>query len=156
MTILLWFMFIVCFENGNNRLVKANYENYHEHGYIPLSLLPREQFHYHLASQELSASELMVDLTNELSYRLMYYHSMFNRNNFAFSPSALMSILVALYEGSEGHSSHQLKHVLQLPNNRDTIRIGNRDIHRRLRVRFNNNQSIQMKMNSSFEIIVSI
>lgn len=134
MGIFLWITVAVCLKAKKSFWVKANFEDYRDHDYGPLSLLSREHFQYHIRSRELSASELMVDLTNELSYRLMYYHSIFNRNNFAFSPTALMSILIALYEGSEGHSAHQLKHILQLPNHKDIVRIGNRDIHRRLRV----------------------
>lgn len=87
-----------------------------------------------LPSRELTPAECMVDLTNELAYRILHYHSILNRNNFAFSPTALMSVLVALYEGSTGRSATELKNVLQLPNNRDIVRVGYRDIHRRLRV----------------------
>lgn len=87
-----------------------------------------------LSGRELSPVECMVDLTNELAYRILHYHSILNRNNFAFSPTALMSVLVALYEGSAGRSATELKDVLQFPNNRDIVRVGYRDVHRRLRV----------------------
>lgn len=86
-------------------------------------------------AKELTPSEYMVDLTNDLTYRILHYHSILNRNNFAFSPTALMSVLVGIYEGSAGRSVTELKNVLQLPSNRDVIRVGYRDIHRRLRVR---------------------
>ncbi|XP_075147023.1 serpin 85F [Haematobia irritans] len=90
----------------------------------------------HVPGRELTPAECMVDLTNDLAYRILHYHSILNRNNFAFSPTALMSVLVALYEGSTGRSATELKNVLQLPNNRDIIRVGYRDIHRRLRTYF--------------------
>ncbi|XP_022233637.2 uncharacterized protein LOC111081770 [Drosophila obscura] len=88
------------------------------------------------ATKELTPAEVMVDLTNDLTHRLLHYHSILNRNNFAFSPTALVSVLVALYEGSAGNSANELRNVLQLPNNRDVIRVGYRDIHRRLRTYF--------------------
>uniref|UniRef100_A0A1I8PTH2 Serpin domain-containing protein n=1 Tax=Stomoxys calcitrans TaxID=35570 RepID=A0A1I8PTH2_STOCA len=90
----------------------------------------------HIPGRELTPAECMVDLTNDLAYRILHYHSILNRNNFAFSPTALMSVLVALYEGSTGRSATELKSVLQLPNNRDIVRVGYRDIHRRLRTYF--------------------
>lgn len=45
-----------------------------------------------------------------------------------------MSVLVALFEGSSGRSNIELKESLQFPIERDIIRVGQRDIHRRLRV----------------------
>lgn len=96
----------------------------------PLEHLPPQV----LATKELTPAEVMVDLTNDLTHRLLHYHSILNRNNFAFSPTALVSVLVALYEGSAGNSAGELRNVLQLPNNRDVTRVGYRDIHRRLRV----------------------
>ena len=86
------------------------------------------------SAKERTPSEVMVDITNDLTYRALHFHSILNRNNFAFSPTALLSVLVALYEGSFGRSATELKNTLVLPNNRDIIRIGYRDIHRRLRV----------------------
>ncbi|KAL9891062.1 serpin 85F isoform 1-T2 [Glossina fuscipes fuscipes] len=111
--------------------------------YLPPLLLPHvtsvshtEEIISGQSENELSPAELMVDLTNDLTYRIMYYHSILNRNNFAFSPTALMSILIALYEGSAGRSATELKTTLFLPSNRDIIRVGYRDIHRRLRTYF--------------------
>lgn len=51
-----------------------------------------------------------------------------------------MSVLVALYEGSNGRSNIELKEALQFPTERDIIRVGVRDIHRRLRVSAATNQ----------------
>lgn len=65
----------------------------------------------------------------------MYYHSLSNANNFAFSPCGLGSVLVALYEGCDGRSAFEIYQTLGFPLERDVLRIGYRDIHRRLRVR---------------------
>lgn len=78
--------------------------------------------------------EQMVDITNQLSYNLLHLHSLSNTNNFAFSPCALGSVLIALYEGSYGNCAVQIHETIQLPWDRDVTRIGYRDIHRKLRV----------------------
>lgn len=83
----------------------------------------------------------MVDLSNDLAYKVLHLHSILNRNNFAFSPTALMCVLVALYEGSAGRSSLEMRNTLLMPNNRDVIRVGYRDIHRRLRTYFFENEN---------------
>ncbi|EDW67778.1 uncharacterized protein Dvir_GJ24350 [Drosophila virilis] len=103
----------------------------------PAPLTPLELEHLpQVLARQLTPAEVMVDLTNDLTHRLLHYHSILNRNNFAFSPTALVSVLVALYEGSSARSASELRNVLQLPNNRDVIRVGYRDIHRRLRTYF--------------------
>ncbi|KAI8044270.1 hypothetical protein M5D96_000421 [Drosophila gunungcola] len=107
----------------------------HPH-FPPPPLTPLDHLPQVLAAKELTPAEVMVDLTNDLTHRLLHYHSILNRNNFAFSPTALVSVLVALFEGSAGQSAEELRHVLQLPNNRDVTRVGYRDIHRRLRTYF--------------------
>ncbi|XP_036343953.1 uncharacterized protein LOC118753163 [Rhagoletis pomonella] len=106
------------------------HNNFHQ----PLPLPPAEQLPSHLDSVNLSPANLMADLSNALAYRILHYHSILNRNNFAFSPTALMSVLIALYEGSAGRSGLEMRNVLLLPNSRDVIRIGYRDIHRKLRL----------------------
>lgn len=81
--------------------------------------------------------EIMVDVTNNLAYKMLYNHALYNlesSDNYAFSPSALLSTLLALYEGSSGLSSIEIQQIINLPKNLDIIRIGGRDIHRRLRV----------------------
>ncbi|XP_023305562.2 uncharacterized protein LOC111687364 [Lucilia cuprina] len=111
---------------------------------LPPPTLPHiqeDQTPQHLPGKELTPSEYMVDLTNDLAYRVLHYHSILNRNNFAFSPTALMSVLVAIYEGSAGRSMTELKNVLHLPDNHDIIRVGYRDIHRRLRTYFFNSDN---------------
>jgi len=107
----------------------------HPH-FPPPPLTPLDHLPQVLAAKELTPAEVMVDLTNDLTHRLLHYHSILNRNNFAFSPTALVSVLVAMFEGSAGNSAEELRHVLQLPNNRDVTRVGYRDIHRRLRVSY--------------------
>ncbi|XP_011184913.1 uncharacterized protein LOC105213644 [Zeugodacus cucurbitae] len=102
----------------------------------PPSLAQAEQLTRHFDARQLSPAELMADLSNDLTYRMLHYHSILNRNNFAFSPTALMSVLIALYEGSAGRSALELHKVLMLPNSRDVIRVGYRDIHRKLRTYF--------------------
>lgn len=102
----------------------------------PPSLAQAEQLPRRFDARQLSPAELMADLSNDLTYRILHYHSILNRNNFAFSPTALMSVLIALYEGSAGRSALELHKVLMLPNSRDVIRVGYRDIHRRLRTYF--------------------
>lgn len=121
--------------------IQIDHEEFRASGYphppmppAPLSHLELEHFPHVVASKPLTPAEVMVDLTNDLTHRLLHYHSILNRNNFAFSPTALVSVLVALYEGSAGRSANELRNVLQFPNNRDVIRVGYRDIHRRLRV----------------------
>ncbi|XP_018799398.1 PREDICTED: uncharacterized protein LOC108975391 [Bactrocera latifrons] len=103
---------------------------------VPAPPSQAEQLSRHFDGRQLSPAELMADLSNDLTYRILHYHSILNRNNFAFSPTALMSVLIALYEGSTGRSAQELHKVLMLPNGRDVIRVGYRDIHRRLRTYF--------------------
>lgn len=71
------------------------------------------------------------------AYNTLYYHSLSNGNNFAFSPCGLGSVLVALYEGCDGRSAFEIYQTLGFPYERDVLRIGYRDIHRRLRVSTN-------------------
>ena len=84
--------------------------------------------------KKLQPVELMVDATNHLGFTILDLHSRLNKNNIAFSPCGLMSVLVALYEGSGGKSAVEIKEALRFPRERDIVRIGMRDIHRRLRV----------------------
>lgn len=84
--------------------------------------------------KQLQPVELMVDATNHLGIKVLNLHSSQNKNNIAFSPCGLMSILVALYEGSTGKSNIEIKEALGFPAERDIVRVGVRDIHRRLRV----------------------
>ncbi|EDV94742.1 GH22546 [Drosophila grimshawi] len=123
--------------------IQIDHEEFRASGYphpplppAPLTPLELEHLPHVVASKQLTPGEVMVDLTNDLTHRLLHYHAILNRNNFAFSPTALVSVLVALYEGSSGRSATELRNVLQLPNNRDVIRVGYRDIHRRLRTYF--------------------
>lgn len=76
----------------------------------------------------------MVDVTNEFGLKVLAEHNFLNDDNIAFSPYGLMGILVALYEGVDGESSYQIQRGMQLPWNRNVMRVGFRDIHRTLKV----------------------
>lgn len=76
----------------------------------------------------------MVDVTNEFGLKVLAEHNFLNDNNIAFSPYGLMGIMVALYEGVDGEASYQIQRGMQLPWNRNVMRIGFRDIHRTLKV----------------------
>ncbi|VVC98319.1 unnamed protein product [Leptidea sinapis] len=78
----------------------------------------------------------MVDVTNEFGLKVLAEHNFLNENNVAFSPYGLMGILVALFEGVDGESSFQIQRAMQLPWNRNIMRIGFRDIHRNLKTYF--------------------
>ncbi|XP_041974330.1 serpin H1 [Aricia agestis] len=78
----------------------------------------------------------MVDVTNEFGLKVLAEHNFLNENNIAFSPYGLMGILVALFEGVDGESSYQIQRSMQLPWNRNVMRIGFRDIHRTLKTYF--------------------
>lgn len=78
----------------------------------------------------------MVDVTNGFGLQVLAEHNFLNDNNIAFSPYGLMGILVALYEGVDSESSYQIQRGMQLPWNRNVMRIGFRDIHRTLKVSF--------------------
>lgn len=90
--------------------------------------------HENRLPKQLQPVEVMVDATNHLAFKILHLHSMLNKNNIAFSPCGLMSVMVALYEGSSGRSKLELIEALHFPSERDIIRVGVRDIHRRLRV----------------------
>lgn len=79
---------------------------------------------------------IMTDITNSFAFNILYLHSISNVNNIAFSPCGLGSVLIALFEGSEGLSSFQIYRALHLPWEKDIIRVGYRDIHRKLKVNF--------------------
>lgn len=77
---------------------------------------------------------IMTDIMNQFAFKVLYSHSISNENNFAFSPCGLGSVLIALFEGSGGKSSYEMYRALHLPWERDIVRVGYRDIHRRLKV----------------------
>lgn len=79
----------------------------------------------------------MTDVINDLGIRILQeYGEIGGNGNVAFSPTGIGFVLAALYEGSAGPGNAQIAHVLDLPRDKDVTRIGLRDIHRRLRVRF--------------------
>lgn len=89
--------------------------------------------------------QIMVDITNRFAFAVLNAHTVPTiggdyasiGHNFVFSPCGLTSVLIALYEGSNGQSSYEIYRSMKLPWDRDVVRIGVRDIHRRLRVSFN-------------------
>lgn len=129
-SIILIFFFITCLVIKSTR----SHQSYHHHNH-------QQQPHHHHSHHRShdyprSPVELMVDLTNRIGFRILYQHSIGNRNNIAMSPCGLASVLVALYEGSDGPSAIQIHKAMEFPWDRDLIRIGFRDIHRRLRSYF--------------------
>lgn len=80
----------------------------------------------------------MVDVTNEFGLKVLAEHNFLNDNNIAFSPYGLTGIMVALYEGIDGESSYQIQRGMQMPWNRNVMRVGFRDIHRTLKVSSSN------------------
>ncbi|XP_055850060.1 uncharacterized protein LOC129914732 [Episyrphus balteatus] len=125
--IAVFFAWSLCIAVSQAHLILNDHEQYRAR---PPPINPNHQL------DQRSPSEVMVDLSNDLSFKILHLHSILNRNNFAFSPTALMCVLVALYEGSAGRSSLEMRNCLPMPNNRDVIRVGYRDIHRRLRTYF--------------------
>ncbi|EAT42298.2 AAEL006137-PA [Aedes aegypti] len=95
----------------------------------------------------------MVDKTNHLGFRILYLHSKGNKNNIAFSPCALASILVALYEGADGKSASEIHENLVVPYDKDILRVGYRDIHRRLRSYFYRRENLLSGLSLSSENI---
>lgn len=94
----------------------------------------RPHQHHIYNQKQIMPLGLMVDATNRLGFTILRHHTFHNHNNVAFSPCGLASVLVALFEGSDGHSSFEIYQALGAPFDRDVVRIGYRDIHRRLRV----------------------
>ncbi|XP_050069277.1 uncharacterized protein LOC126557520 [Anopheles maculipalpis] len=103
--------------------------------------------------QKVTPLEAMIDKTNHLGFRVLHQHSKGNRNNIAFSPCALASILVALYEGSAGQSAAELHEQLVVPYDKDVLRVGYRDIHRRLRSYFYQRENLLNGLSLSSENI---
>ncbi|XP_058800211.1 uncharacterized protein LOC131669394 [Phymastichus coffea] len=79
--------------------------------------------------------DLMTDAINRLGMRVLQQYV--EPGNVAFSPAGLGFILAALYEGSAGKSRQQIVECLGLPHDRNVVRVGMRDIHRRLRTYLN-------------------
>ncbi|KAL1394344.1 hypothetical protein pipiens_003078 [Culex pipiens pipiens] len=97
--------------------------------------------------------DAMIDKTNHLGFRILYLHSKGNKNNIAFSPCALASILVALYEGADGRSAAEIHENLVVPYDKDILRVGYRDIHRRLRSYFYQKENLLSGLSLSSENI---
>uniref|UniRef100_A0A182PKP6 Serpin domain-containing protein n=1 Tax=Anopheles epiroticus TaxID=199890 RepID=A0A182PKP6_9DIPT len=114
---------------------------------------PSGPAHQHAIHQKVTPLEAMIDKTNHLGFRVLHQHSKGNRNNIAFSPCALASILVALYEGAAGNSAAELHEQLVVPYDKDVLRVGYRDIHRRLRSYFYQKENLLNGLSLSSENI---
>lgn len=79
----------------------------------------------------------IIDVTNRLTNKILYLKcSGYGNANLVFSPSGLINVLVALYEGSDGKSANEIQSCIGLPWQKELLRSGYRDIHRKLRVIF--------------------
>jgi hypothetical protein len=78
------------------------------------------------------AVDLMSDIINELGIRILQQY--LDNGNVAFSPAGVGFIMAALYEGSGSRSRQQIIDSLGMPRDKNAVRVGMRDIHRRLRV----------------------
>lgn len=85
--------------------------------------------------------DVMVDISNRLAFAVLNAHtephSVRRRRaqNFAYSPCGLTSVLIALWEGAAGGGGgDEIYRTMRLPWDRDVVRLGVRDMHRRLRV----------------------
>ncbi|XP_063242538.1 mucin-3A [Bacillus rossius redtenbacheri] len=79
--------------------------------------------------------DAMTEVVGQFAVDVLQDHA-FSQGNFAFSPYGATSVLIALYEGARGESARQIHDALRLPWNHDVLRIGFRDLHRKLRVHF--------------------
>ncbi|XP_058116652.1 uncharacterized protein LOC131288309 [Anopheles ziemanni] len=118
----------------------------------PLQQPPQPQQHQAIR-QKVTALDAMIDKTNHLGFRVLHQHSKGNKNNIAFSPCALGSTLVALYEGASGRSAAELHEQLVVPYDKDVLREGYRDIHRRLRSYFYQKENLLNGLSLSSENI---
>jgi hypothetical protein len=86
-----------------------------------------------------SSQEQMVDVTNRFGVAVLSTHSAGNKDNIAFSPYGLLSVMIALYEGAprDSATSRQVRAAVGLPADDAVLRVGYRDVHRSLRVRTN-------------------
>uniref|UniRef100_A0A182W1E9 Serpin domain-containing protein n=1 Tax=Anopheles minimus TaxID=112268 RepID=A0A182W1E9_9DIPT len=119
----------------------------------PVQPAPSGPTQQEIRIQKVTPLEAMIDKTNHLGFRVLHQHSKGNRNNIAFSPCALASILVALYEGSAGQSAAELHEQLVVPYDKDVLRVGYRDIHRRLRSYFYQKENLLNGLSLSSENI---
>ncbi|KAG4065065.1 hypothetical protein HA402_007462 [Bradysia odoriphaga] len=122
----------------------------HEYG-IQLDYERPHQHHHIYDQKQITPLVLMVDATNRLGFSILKQHTFNNNNNVAFSPCGLASVLIALFEGSDGHSSFEIHKALELPFDRDLVRVGYRDIHRRLRSYFYQNENVLSGLSLSQE-----
>ncbi|XP_018323413.1 uncharacterized protein LOC108735771 [Agrilus planipennis] len=80
--------------------------------------------------------DIMVDVINNFGVELLKKHNEYNENNLALSPYGAISVLVALKEGTRGVAQNEIQQTLHLPYDPSTVRIGLRDVLRRLKTYF--------------------
>ncbi|KFB39611.1 AGAP004198-PA-like protein [Anopheles sinensis] len=119
----------------------------------PIQQPQQQQQQAQAIRQKVTALDAMIDKTNHLGFRVLHQHSKGNKNNIAFSPCALGSTLVALYEGASGRSAAELHEQLVVPYDKDVLREGYRDIHRRLRSYFYQKENLLNGLSLSSENI---
>ncbi|CAB3380186.1 Hypothetical predicted protein [Cloeon dipterum] len=86
--------------------------------------------------------DFMADVINKLGTNVLLDH-ISARGNFVFSPYGATSVLCVLNEGASGRTAYQLSEVLDLPKNRQVVRVGMRDLHRDLKSYFKHNGFLQ-------------
>lgn len=148
---------LIANHNDNNGQYNSGYHQINNNAprpaatsiYAPAPLpSPPPQLPFLPASSSAAASigaktplDIMVDVSNRLAFAVLNAHtephSVRRRRaqNFAYSPCGLSSVLIALWEGvAETGGGYEIYRVLRLPWDRDVVRLGVRDMHRRLRV----------------------
>uniref|UniRef100_A0A182JQ23 Serpin domain-containing protein n=1 Tax=Anopheles christyi TaxID=43041 RepID=A0A182JQ23_9DIPT len=145
---------ILCQATVNGQFYSLSFGTDESYNTAPVQVGPPSgPSHQHEIRQKVTPLEAMIDKTNHLGFRVLHQHSKGNRNNIAFSPCALTSILVALYEGSAGNSAAELHEQLVVPYDKDVLRVGYRDIHRRLRSYFYQKENLLNGLSLSSENI---
>jgi Serpin (serine protease inhibitor) len=105
-----------------------------------------------------SSMDTMVDVTNRFGVAVLSTHSAGNKDNIAFSPYGLLSVIIALYEGAprDSTTSRQMREAVGLPSDDAVLRVGYRDVHRRLRVRQQQQLNDEQKIFKFFLVVSSV
>ncbi|XP_053657953.1 uncharacterized protein LOC128707035 [Anopheles marshallii] len=152
-TIVIAVVAIWCQTTVNAQFYSLSFGTDESYNTAPVQPAPTGPTQQEIRIQKVTPLEAMIDKTNHLGFRVLHQHSKGNRNNIAFSPCALASILVALYEGSAGQSAAELHEQLVVPYDKDVLRVGYRDIHRRLRSYFYQRENLLNGLSLSSENI---
>uniref|UniRef100_A0A182RXP6 Serine protease inhibitor (serpin) 19 n=1 Tax=Anopheles funestus TaxID=62324 RepID=A0A182RXP6_ANOFN len=152
-TIVIAVVAILCQRTVKAQFYSLSFGTDESYNTAPVQPAPSGPTQQEIRIQKVTPLEAMIDKTNHLGFRVLHQHSKGNRNNIAFSPCALASILVALYEGSAGQSAAELHEQLVVPYDKDVLRVGYRDIHRRLRSYFYQRENLLNGLSLSSENI---